>query len=111
MAKKFSELRAKMSPEARSSSAAATQRMLEETALAELREMKNITQQELAERLEIGQGEVSKMERRADMHLSTLSNVIEAMGGKLQLRAQFPNGDVHLISLADGVRVRRAKKA
>jgi DNA-binding MarR family transcriptional regulator len=108
MGKNFRELEAKMSPERRARNAAAVREMLEEIALAELRETRNMTQEELAARLDVDQAAVSKMERRADMHLSTLSNVIRALGGKLQLRAEFPNGDVHRISLTARGRKARA---
>jgi DNA-binding XRE family transcriptional regulator len=96
----FRELEVKMSPERRARIKAEADRMLKEIALAELREAKNITQEELAERLDVDQGAVSKMERRADMHLSTLSNVIRALGGKLELRAEFPDGDAYIVLLA-----------
>jgi transcriptional regulator with XRE-family HTH domain len=99
MAKNFRELEAKMAPERRARNAAATERMLEEIALAELRETRDLTQEELAARLDIDQAAVSKMEKRSDIHLSTLSNVVRALGGTLKLRAEFPNGDVHSISL------------
>ena len=39
---------------------------------------------------------VSKMERRSDMYISTLSKIIEAMGGELQIVAKMPNGNVKI---------------
>ena len=36
------------------------------------------------------------LERRADMYISTLSDFIEAMGGKLEIRAIFPDGDIRI---------------
>ena len=99
MAKNFSELRNKMSPRSRGRAEVATRKMVQQFPLAQLRDLQNITQTELARRLDIDQSAVSKIEHRADMYLSTLSDVIRAMGGKLELTARFPGGDVHLLAL------------
>ena len=94
MARKFEELRAKMSPERRARAEEGTRQMLAELPLHELRNARNLTQAQLAETLHIAQASVSKVERQTDMYISTLSNFIEAMGGKLEIRARFPEGDV-----------------
>ena len=60
--------------------------------LAEIRRAIGLTQIELAETLELGQGNVSKIERQADMYLSTLRRYVEALGGTLHLTAEFPDG-------------------
>jgi ribosome-binding protein aMBF1 (putative translation factor) len=99
MARNFKELRKKMSPQARARSEAAAKKMIREFPLAELRNAQNITQVELARRLKIDQSAVSKIEHRADMYLSTLSDVIRAMGGHLEINARFPGGDVHVLTL------------
>jgi transcriptional regulator with XRE-family HTH domain len=99
MARNFRELQEKMSPESWARSEARAQAMLKELALSELREAQNLTQVELAKRLNIGQDAVSKLEHRTDMYLSTLSDFIRAAGGSLELTARFPSGDVHLICL------------
>lgn len=96
----FNELRARMSPESRARVEARVRETLKEMALSELRKAKEVTQQELADALNIGQGEVSKLESRADMHLSTLAGVVSALGGKLTLRAEFPDGESYRIVLA-----------
>jgi DNA-binding XRE family transcriptional regulator len=100
MAKNFSELRKKMSPQARARSEAAAKKMIREFPLKELRDAQNITQVELARRLKIDQSAISKIEHRADMYLSTLSDVVAAMGGHLEINARFPSGDVHVLALA-----------
>ena len=99
MARNFRELQEKMSPESRTRSEARAQAMLKELPLSELREAQHLTQAELAKRLNIGQDAVSKLEHRADMYLSTLSDFIRAAGGTLELTARFPSGDVHLVCL------------
>lgn len=96
MAKNFRELEAKMSPESRARSDAKTQRMIEEMALNELRQAMGITQERLAKALRINQAGVSKIESRSDIFVSTLRKAIEAMGGKLEIRAKFPKGEVKI---------------
>jgi hypothetical protein len=44
----------------------------------------------------VKQSAISKLERRADMYVSTLRHFIEAMGGQLEIRAVFPDGDVRI---------------
>jgi transcriptional regulator with XRE-family HTH domain len=83
-----------MSPEARA------QVMLKELALDELRVARNLTQAHLAEVLNVGQAAISKMERRSDMYISTLSHFVRAMGGRLEIRAVFPDGEVRISQLS-----------
>ena len=63
--------------------------MVEEMPLDELREARELTQEQLARVLRVNQAAVSKMERRTDMYLSTLQGIIKAMGGRLEIRAVF----------------------
>ncbi len=96
MAKKFSELRTRMSPAARAKSKAMTARLLEEMPLQELRQALDLTQRQVAETLKIEQAAVSKMENQTDMYLSTLRRFIAAMGGQLEIVARFPEGVVQI---------------
>jgi transcriptional regulator with XRE-family HTH domain len=64
-----------------------------------LRLARQQTQVALAERLDIPQNAVSRMERRTDLLLSTLRGYVEGLGGKLELRAVFPDGEFVLESL------------
>ena len=68
--------------------------------LGELRRARQLTQKTLAETLGMSQSEVSKVERRTDLYVSTLRRYVEAMGGELQIFARFPNGEVEIIQLA-----------
>lgn len=63
----------------------------EEMSLRDLRRAHELTQERLAEFLGIGQEGVSRLEKRADLLLSTLRGYIEAMGGRLRLVADFPD--------------------
>jgi DNA-binding transcriptional regulator YiaG len=93
MAKNFNELRARLSPEARAASEVEAERLRhEEMTLVELRRARELTQTKLAQELQIGQGDVSKLERRTDMYVSTLASYLEAVGAHLEIRAVFPDG-------------------
>jgi hypothetical protein len=92
MAKNFRELQARMSPAARAASAVERQRLIEELSLYELRKARELTQTRIAGELQMGQGDVSKLERRADMYVSTLAGYLRAVGAELEIRAVFPDG-------------------
>jgi DNA-binding transcriptional regulator YiaG len=102
MARKFSELAAKMPPEARAAAARRTNEMLVEMALAELRRALGFSQEQLAGLLEVKQPSIAKLEQRTDMYISTLRDHIHALGGELVMIARFPDRDIKLSSL--GVR-------
>lgn len=59
--------------------------------LRDLRQGRGVSQVQLAEALGVKQPTISKMERREDMNLSTLRRVVQAMGGKLEVTARFPD--------------------
>lgn len=70
------------------------------------------TQQDLAAALGVGQDSISRLEKRSDMLLSTLRRYVEAMGGRLELVAQFPNRPPVIIEhLAPATTVRNARDA
>lgn len=96
MAKKFSDLRARMSPEAQARAAARAEAMLLEMQLQELRKARNVTQVDLARAMNVEQAAISKLERRDDMYVSTLRAYIEALGGELKLVASFPDADIQV---------------
>ena len=99
MAKRFDALFRKLPVDVQDRAVARAKAEFEALSLAELREAQYLTQVELAKRLNIDQGAVSKIEHRTDMYLSTLGDVIRAMGGKLELTAHFPSGEVHVVAL------------
>ena len=61
--------------------------------LQELRRARELTQVRMAKSLGVAQKQISEIEKRTDMHISTLRRSIEAMGGKLSLVAEFPDRD------------------
>ena len=100
MAKKFNDLRAKMTPESQARAVAKTEAMLAEMPLDELRQARGLSQKMLAEILHVQQPAIAKMEKRTDMYLSTLRSHIEAMGGQLEVVARFPDGVVKVTKFA-----------
>ena len=66
--------------------------MLAELPLFELRRARELSQQDLAQVLGATQPEVSKIEHRTDLYVSTLRRYIEALGGQLEITARFPDG-------------------
>lgn len=58
--------------------------------LRELRQLAGKAQADIASALNIKQPSVSKIEKQADMYLSTLRSYIEAIGGRLELTVKLP---------------------
>lgn len=60
--------------------------------LRRLREARALTQSTLAELLDMDQSEVSRLERRSDMMLSTLKRFVQATGGEMHIVVSYPDG-------------------
>ena len=61
--------------------------------LAELRKKAELTQNEMADLLGVKQPTVAGMEKEGqDIRLSSLKRYIEAMGGKISLNVEMPDG-------------------
>jgi DNA-binding XRE family transcriptional regulator len=71
--------------------ARAAQLIAQEMSLRDLRLARHLTQEKMAELLNIRQEGVSRLEKRSDLHLSTLREVVKAMGGELRLVVEFPD--------------------
>lgn len=96
MAKPYKELRAKMSAGARKRAEMRANVLMQEMPLYELRQAKQLSQEQLARELHVRQANVSKIERRTDVYISTLRSYVEAMGGELEITAKFPQGAVKI---------------
>jgi transcriptional regulator with XRE-family HTH domain len=94
--KKFSELPEAMPSARRERIAERVSSTVAAMSLDELRRARQMTQVSLAESLGVNQGEVSKIEHRTDVYLSTLSEYVEALGGTLEIRAIFPDREVRI---------------
>src|ERR1039457_6738005 len=101
MARNFKEIREKMEPGGRARVEKRVQEALKAMPLDELREARDLTQTQLAQVFHVSQGAVSKVERRTDMYISTLRSYVRAIGGDLQIRAVFPEGDVLIDQFED----------
>ncbi len=69
--------------------------------LKDLRNDRGATQAHLASRLGIHQTALSRLEGRSDISMSMLKSYVEALGGKLQITAVFPDSTVSLGKLAE----------
>ena len=64
--------------------------------LKALRDHLGVTQEELAAKIGMSQAELSRSERREDHLLSTLRRYVEALGGRLDVRAVFGDKQIEL---------------
>lgn len=92
---KFSELRKDVEarPGAKERLASKRSETLEEVRLYELRHAEAVSQAELAGRLEVTQGAISKLEHSEDVRVSTLRQYLEALDARLELVAVFDDED------------------
>jgi transcriptional regulator with XRE-family HTH domain len=95
MAKSFAELARKTMTKAdRAQAHRRAREMLVAMLLSELRAAVGPTQKELARRLGVAQPTLARMEKQADMQVTTLQRIVEALGGRLTILADFPKGSV-----------------
>jgi len=101
MRRKFSELKAGMSPRRRARAEARTKAIIAEMFLSEIREAIGLTQEEVAKKLGIKQPSLSKLESQEDMYVTTLQRLVEALGGSLEIIAHMPKGDIRIQQFRD----------
>lgn len=92
---------ATMSKESQARARAEAEKIFAALPLAEVRRARELSQEQLAETLDMPQGNISKLERRVDMYVSTLRRYIQAMGGELDIIARFPDADIRLDVFGD----------
>jgi DNA-binding XRE family transcriptional regulator len=68
--------------------------------LHELRRARAMTQKAVGKMLHVNQPAIAKLERRADVYVSSLRSYIEAVGGKLKIIAEFPEGEVAITNFS-----------
>jgi hypothetical protein len=93
---RFSELEAGLSPARAARIARMTGEMRKEMDLAQLRTARRLSQAALGEALHVEQPAIAKLEKRTDMYVSTLRRFVEAMGGRLEIVARFPDHDLRI---------------
>ena len=102
MAQSLADVLSAFTPEQRVRVEARAQELIEEElTLRALRQAHHLTQERVAALLGVEQENVSRIERRADLLLSTLASYVAAMGGKLRLIAEFPNRKPVAVVLGD----------
>lgn len=69
-----------------------------------LRKAREMTQLQLGEVLGVHQSEVSKIEHRADICVSTLAEYVEALGGHSEIHAVFPDRQIRISQLNNPAR-------
>jgi transcriptional regulator with XRE-family HTH domain len=90
----FSNLTKDFSPERRVRIELKKIELREAMELSELRQAIGKSQEEMAKNLEVMQPAIAKLEKRTDIRISSLRKLIEALGGTLEVKAHFPQGDV-----------------
>lgn len=96
----FSDLTKDFTPERRRRIDGMKAELLADMPLHELRRARALSQRDLAERLKVNQPAIAKLEHRADVYVSSLRSYIEAVGGKLKIVAEFPEGEVAITNFA-----------
>jgi transcriptional regulator len=97
-------LKKRMSPESRARAEQKTELLRTALTLHELLRERGLTQEAIAQQLDRAQGNLSRTLRREDMKLSTLRELVEAMGGSLEISARFPDGNYRIDQLAQSGR-------
>ena len=97
----FSRLTEDFTPERRGRINAMKEDLLAEMPLHELRRAREMTQVDVAKTLKVNQPAVAKLEQRADVYVSSLRSYIEAVGGRLKIVAEFPEGEVAITNFAN----------
>lgn len=92
----FSKLTANFSQERKALIEKKVTQLELEMALNELRQAFQLSQADLAAKLNVKQPAISRLEKRSDMYISYLRQVTEAMGGELEITAKFPDTKVKI---------------
>ena len=61
--------------------------------LLEFRRQLGLNQDDAASTMHVTQESLSRLERRKDMHISTLKQYVEALGGRLEIHISFPENE------------------
>ena len=97
---RFSELEARMPKRRQVHIDRLAEKLGHDMDLAQLRTARQLSQAALGEILHVEQPAIAKLEKRADMYVSTLRRFIEAMGGELEVIARFPDHAVRIRNFA-----------
>ena len=103
MGRTLDEVMASLSTERRLAVETRAEELLHEVeGLRALRVLVERSQEQIADSLGIKQPSVHKIERQADLYLSTLRRFVEAAGGTLELRVNLPGKEtIRLTGIGD----------
>lgn len=105
MARKLNDIIAALPEARREAIRKRTDELRLEMNLRELRRELGVSQKALAAALDVSQATVSKQERSGDMQISTLCQIVRALGGTLRITAQLPGKkEVELTPFSDACR-------
>jgi len=90
--RKHKDLMDSLTPVRREQIRARAEELRTEIRLEEIRKDRKVTQVELARNMRVSQPAVSQMEKDPRISLIRLKNFTEALGGKLNIQVEFPDG-------------------
>src|SRR5690349_18973968 len=93
---KWDDRTAKMSSERRERIRRGVEEDLLEMDLRAIREMAGKTQGEVADATDMRQGNISKLEKNGSRRLDIIARYVEALGGEVEVRANFGDKSVRL---------------
>lgn len=102
--RKWADVRGDRSPAEESQIAYYRDLMNLEGKLAKLRETAGFSQRALADILNVSQPNISRIEGEADLQVSTIYKYVEALGGRLEVRAVFDQ-NVEMTIIGDNDRI------
>ena len=91
MTTNFKDLYKEISKDRREKIEQRVEQELKAIQLSELREIVEITQKDLAAKINVSQAAISKMENQDDLNISTLRKIVEGIGGKLDVTVRLPD--------------------
>jgi DNA-binding XRE family transcriptional regulator len=103
LGRSYDEIFATFSPEDQARIKARSAELMRQVeGLQQLRKIAEKSQKQVADKLGIKQPSVVKMEKQADLYISTLRKYVAAAGGKLTLMVDFPEvGSFEIKGLGD----------
>ena len=111
MAKSFDDLvKRTKTKKPQAKAAHRVQELLGDLLLSEVRQLTGKSQREVAEKLGMKQPSLSKLEKQADMQISTLRKIVKALGGELEVLARFPKGTVKIDQFEPSLRRTRRQQ-
>lgn len=69
--------------------------------LRRLRLLSDLTQRQIAQRMNVQQAAISKIEKGGEVYITTIQRYVEALGASLRIDAQFPAGALLSLKLSE----------